>query len=212
MSLNSTVISLVPFPINEEKPGLFPPRFQIKASDMKTPEILHVSTCGHFVYLDESRGSLRVPDPSDLVARSICEDYIESQLCIDDEARPALFWVPDEVTAEQVLDQFKVEIVRRLLSQKKWFLNICKLADNDWSRYHQHNVISDMQRKCATFIGWTKEAHEWMEPHITMDSITCPYCGVSVSRSIPLCPNGHVVNAKLFKEIQENQEREIKVG
>src|SRR5258708_31153204 len=109
MSLKSTVISFVPFDINEEKPGLYPPRYSISASDVKTPSLLHIETANHFVYLDESRGSLRVPDPSDQVARSVVEDYIESQLSVDDEARPALFWVPDELSVEEIQYRFKVD-------------------------------------------------------------------------------------------------------
>jgi hypothetical protein len=203
MSLNSTVISFVPFDINEEKPGLYPPRYHIKASDMKEPSLLPIGTANHFVYLDESRGTLRVPDPSDQVARSIVEDYIESQLCVDDDSKPALFWVPEEIDAQRVKETFKVEIVRKLLSQKRWFLNVAKLADNDWSRYHQHNVISEFQRKCADFIGWNHKEHEWMSPMITMKSSSCPFCGVSVPEGLSMCSNGHVVNPKLHKEIEE---------
>jgi hypothetical protein len=203
MSLDSTVISLVPFPISEEKPGLYPPRYHIDPSDMKTPSLLHVGTANHFVYLDESRGSLRVPDPSDQVARSIVEDYIEAQMSIDDVARPALFWVDRKVTAEQVLEEFKVDIVRYLLHQKKWFLNVAMLADNDWSRYHQHNVISTFQRRCADLIGWNPKEHEWMAPMTTMKSTACPYCGVSVPDRLAICTNGHIVNPKLHKEIEE---------
>ena len=205
MSLESTVVSLVPFDIREEKPGLFPPRFFIPESDMKIPSILHVSTCSHYVYLDESRGTLRVPDPSDQVARSICEDYIESQLGVDEHAKPALFWISDEVSAGDVLMKFKDLITDKLALQKQWFLNVAMLADKDWQNYHQHNVISSFQRKCARIIGWTKEGHEWMEPQTTMNSINCPYCGVAVDKSLPICSNGHVVNPKLHKEIEERQ-------
>jgi hypothetical protein len=203
MSLESTVISLVPFEIKAHKPGLYPPHFHIEASDMKTPKLLHVGTAYHFLYMDETRGSIRVPNPSDTVARAIVDDYVNSQLSIDDEARPALFWVPERVTVEEAQEKFKVDIVRYLLKQKKWFLNSAMLADNDWSRYHQHNVISTFQRKCADFIGWNAQEHEWMSPMTTMSSSSCPFCGVSVPLGLPVCSNGHVVNPKLHKEVEE---------
>jgi len=104
---------------------------------MKIPSLLKVSHARHYVYLDESRGALGVPDTSDQVARSIVEDYIESQLGVDDEARPALFWIPEELKIEQVQEKFKVDIFKRLQIQKKWFLNMVMIADNDWSKYHQ---------------------------------------------------------------------------
>ena len=203
MSLNSTVVSLVPFPISEEKPGLFPPRYHIPASDMKTPSLLKVATARHFVYLDESRGTLGVPDPSDQVARSIVEDYIESQMCIDDDAKPALFWIPDDLGVEEVSNKFKIEITKKLISQKRWFLNVAKLADNDWSRYHQHNVISSFQRKCADIIGWSPREHVWMEPMTTMESSACPACGTPVVKGVVICPNCKLVlDKEKFSDMQ----------
>ena len=203
MSLDSTVISLVPFEIKAHKPGLFPPHFYIEASDMKTPKLLHVGTCSHFLYLDETRGSVRVPDPSDIVARAIVDDWVNSQLSIDDEARPALFYVPEKLSLEQVEQKFRLDIMRFLLKQKKWFLNISMLADNDWNRYKQHNVISDFQRKCADYISWNPQEHAWMNPLTTMSSNACPFCGISVANGLSICSNGHIVNPKLHKEIEE---------
>jgi hypothetical protein len=207
MSLNSTVVSYMPFPINEEKPGLFPPRYHIDASDMKTPSLLKIGTANHFVYLDESRGTLRVPDPSDQVARSICEDYIESQLGVDDDARPALFWVPEDVSAEEIKEKMKIEIARYLLKQKQWFTNVCMLADNDWNRYHQHNVISAFQRQCAKFIGLKQSEHEWMSPLTTMESNACPACGTSVAKGVIICPN-----CKLILDKEKAKEFEFAIS
>jgi hypothetical protein len=76
------------------------------------------------------------------------------------------------------------------------------LADNDWNRYHQHNVVSDFQRKCADFIGWSAAQHEWISPMTTVDGLNCPYCGISVPKGLPVCSNGHIVNPKLHKEIE----------
>lgn len=203
MALESTVVSFIPFEIVAHKPGLYPPHYKVNPSDMKTPELLHVGTAFHFIYLDETRGYLRVSNPSDIVARAIVDDYVTSQISVDDESRPALFWVPEKVGVKEVQERFKLEIAKALQSQKKWFTNVCMLADNDWNRYHQHNVISSFQRKCAEIIGWSPEQHEWMAPMTTFEGLTCPFCGISVSKNLPMCPNGHVVNPKLHKEIEE---------
>jgi hypothetical protein len=205
MSLRSTVISLVPLDITERKPGLVPSMYHIPASDMKTPSLLKVDTATHFVYMDESRGSLPVKNPSDIVAKSIVDDYCSSQLGIDEEASPALFWVAKDLEIEEVQSRFKIEIMRALIKQKRWFLNVSMMADNDWARYHQHNVISFFQRKVAEIIGWNPKEHEWMAPGTTMKSSPCPYCGISVPEGLPVCSAGHIVNAKLYKEVQESQ-------
>jgi len=154
---------------------------------MKTPELLHVSTAFHFTYLDETRGSLRVPDPSDVVARSIVEDYINSQLSVDENTGPALFWIPENLKVEIIQEKFKEEITKYLSRQKKWFLAVAMLADNDWTRYHVHNVISDFQRKCAEFIGWDSTKHEWLSPLSTLKSFSCPACGSQILPDQVVC-------------------------
>lgn len=201
MSLESTVISLVPFEIREHKPGLYPPRYIIDPSNYvteldekkKLPKVLNISTAYHFVYLDETRGHVRVPNPSDVVAKSVVEDYINSQISIDEDARPALFWIPEKVSAEEAKEKLKTDIAKSLVKQKKWFINVCMLADNDWAKYHQHNVISGFQRKCAEIIGWSAQEHEWMSPHTTMDAKACPACGVTAPKGVIICPNCKLV-------------------
>lgn len=188
MALRCTVVSFVPFDIREEKPGLIPPRFFFPASDMKTPTLHHTGTANHFVYLDESRKSLQVRNPADVVAKALVDDYINSQLGIAEDAQPAFYWIEDDLTAEEVLKD-KIRVFKALRDQKKWFLNVAMVADNDWNRYQQHNVVSDFQRKCAEHIGWRSEQHRWMSPISTLSNATCPACLQSVPKDIPICPN-----------------------
>lgn len=189
MALKCTIVSLVPFDINEEKPGLIPPRFHIPASDMKIPVVVHIGTADHCVYLDDARGYLRVRNAPDVIARSIVEDYISSQLEIGDDAKPALFWFEDQLNASEVLLKYKDLIVERLRSQKQWMVNICTTADKDWNQYHKHNVVSSFQRRCGEIIGWLPEQHEWMAPQTTMSSTTCPACNYAVPQGLSFCPN-----------------------
>lgn len=176
--LKCTVISLVPFQLLESKPGLIPPAFLIEASDGKTPSILHVGNSLHYVYLDDTRGSLPVRGPSDVVARSIVNDYIESQLGIGDDARPGIFWVPGEYNLTEIKIKFSGELETAARVQEQWFLNCCRIADDDWNKYHQHNVISSAQRKMAVTLGWDSKQHEWMAPKTVSDvnSAKCFAC------------------------------------
>src|SRR5271170_7711776 len=107
MSLSCTVVSFFPQDIKESKPGLVPPSFFIPASDMKTPSLLKVGTCSHFVYMDESRGSLMVKDPSDIVAKSIVEDFCSSQLGIAEDASPGLFWIDEDLEWKDIEVKYK---------------------------------------------------------------------------------------------------------
>jgi hypothetical protein len=211
MALGCTVISLVPSEINEEKPGLFPPRFKIKESNTIIPQLLHIGVATHYVYLDESRGYLQVKNPSDVVAKAIVHDYITSQLGISDEVGPALWWVDSEMTLEQVVEKEKVIMNEMRARQRKWFVNLVKLADDDWVRYHQHNVISDFQRKIGHLLDLNPEDHEWMTPLALQQGRTfaCPYCMTSVPVGSVICNTCHeVIDYKRKAEI----EKELKTG
>src|SRR4051812_44541048 len=91
----TTVVSLVPFPIDETKPGMTPSRFYIDPAPREGFSCLLVQKCRHGVYLDEFRPTLIVPTAPEEVAESICMDYKRGQLGIKmTEAEPGLFWVP----------------------------------------------------------------------------------------------------------------------
>ena len=189
MSLDCTVISLVPVMINEEKPGLFPPRFIIPESDGSVPQLLYVYSATHYVYLDEARGMLQVKDPSDVVARAIVNDFCTSQLGTSDTVGPALWWVDEHMTVEQVVEKQFKKIQEMKTRQHAWFVNLAKMADDDWTRYHKHVVISDFQRKIANMLGLNSDDHEWMMPLAMQEGKTnpCPYCGSSVPTGAVIC-------------------------
>src|ERR1035437_2275670 len=185
--LKCTIVSLVPFELLEYKPGLVPPAFLIPASDGKIPSIIHVDNSLHYVYLDSTRGSMPVIGPSNVVAKSIVNDYIDSQLGIDDDARPGIFWIPGEYKLSEVQLRFKSLIEKAKIQQENWFRNCCRIADDDWHKYHQHNVISKAQRLMATMLGWKPEQHEWMAPASSLTSVLCPACQSPVKPDQVVC-------------------------
>lgn len=208
MALRCTVVSFVPFEILAEKPGLVPPRFKIEKSNMHVPTLLKVETASHFVYLDESRGMLQVKDPADIVAAAIVNDYINSQLGVDEEAGPALFYVDEDLKLKDFEEStdLKIRTTRALMRQRKWFVNICKMADDDWRKYHQHTVISDFQRLIGEVLELDPKEHEWMSPlsMLTDEYKSCPFCQTSVPKDATVCATcSHVIDPKRHKELAE---------
>src|SRR5215831_6767885 len=187
VDLYCTVVSLVPFEIREEKPGLIPSSFYLPASDMKTPSILKVGTARHYVYLDQDRGHLPVRTPSTELATAIVRDYITAQQRVDPEAQPALFWLPGALTAHDVLKEYSDRVLEALLRQSSWFVAVCQQADDDWTKYHRHTVVSDIQRKMAQILGWNPEQHEWMSPNVTAIGTRCPACGTLAMMGAAVC-------------------------
>jgi|SRR5579864_1750100 len=193
-SLHCTVASIIPWDLYEEKPGLYPGRFKIPQSDGKIPSVIHISNKTiHYVYLDEARGSLQARDPSDEVAASIVRDYINSQLVIGETARPGLFWLPGYLEAMELVEKHPNLVKTNQTLQNNWFLNLCRLADDDWTRYRKHTVISDFQRVAANQIGWNPDEHEWMRAQVIEQKETevgplCVACQSPVTAKTIICP------------------------
>lgn len=188
-SSNCTVISYVPFSIEEQKPTLVPGRFVLPASKQEKPETLIVGDSFYHVYIDENRAPMKQICPATKVAESIVNDYVNSQIGMETDATPALFFVEGEVPKDKILDKYARQVSDALASQKRWLINMCKIADNDWQRYHQHNVISQFQRVAAEYIGWRPEEHEWMAPATTQESRPCPACRLSATKGTVICSN-----------------------
>lgn len=187
-ALMCTVVSFVPFDIFEEKPGLIPGRFAIPASDTKIPQVKHIpNDIFHYVYLDETRPPLPARDPADEVAKSIVNDFVNSQLGISETAQPALFWLPGKITAAEVLMKYKEKCDVVLALQNNWFNNLIKIADDDWTRYQKHTVISDFQRRIAGIKGLTAERHPWIDVGQMPQTVSCPACHSPVSPEAAIC-------------------------
>ena len=184
----STIISIVPFEINEVKPALFPAQYRIGASGGIEPEILHITGGHHFVYLDMDRGSLTVNVPSNEIARSVVDDFMSGQLRIAEGCRPGLFWLPGWLTIEDVKNHHNEKLLKARMQQTVWLRAITNLADDDWRKFHQHTAISDFQRAAAKILKLRPEEHEWMETFGVDSSGTCPACGVLHQRNIAVCP------------------------
>lgn len=195
-----TVVSLMPLELNEEKPGLVPQRFIIPKSDGKIPAVLVVGEARHYVYLDQQRGHLPVRDSPAEVARSLVNDYITSQPRVGPDAHPGLFWVAGEYTADGIQKDYSSELAEAERVQNNWFVEICKMADDDFNKFQQHNVVSDFQRKIAQMIGWTTDQHEWMAASLTQGAKKCPACG-TVAKGIVCASCRCVLDPEKYKTL-----------
>lgn len=193
--LYCTVVSIVPFAIKEVKPGLSPNIYEIAAATEDEPSILHIGTGSHNVYFDENRGSLNVKDPSAEIARSVVEDFTTSQLEYGDGVGPGLFWVIGKLSVEQVKKEYSAELTSAKIRQRRWFEKLIRLADRDWERYKQPNVVSDFQRLAANILKLDPSRHGWLEPSSieVQASIQCKACFSSIHPKAIICPICKVV-------------------
>jgi len=186
----ATVISMVPFPIDETKPGMTPSKFYVDPAPRDGFSCLLVTKCRHGVYLDEFRPVLVVPTAPEEVAEAICFDYKKGQLGIRlGEAEPGLFWVPgnfaEKETHKELQATFAAEFRDAARLQIEWFKSLVSLADDGWNRFKQRGMISQMQKIAASAL---KLEREWLlDIEVTAALSECPICYEKVHPKAIVC-------------------------
>lgn len=206
----STVVSILPYPLWEKKPGLVPGEFRIPAAKPGEFVLFNVERCQHAVYLDDTRPRLIVPDPSDLVARSIVFDHKTAMICYEAGiAEPGLAWVWGEFTNDKegkksfiLAHQAVLEQVNEL--QMNWYHRLLLMADDDWARYKQHKMITNLQRTAAQVLG---QDREWLlEQKIAEALSKCKFCFSMVHPEACICPTCHgIVDEARYRKEYLNQ-------
>ena len=188
-----TLVSIVPFPIVEEKPGMIPNHFEVKASLDGEPQCTIVGDALHFVYINGDRGSFRVTSPSHVIAKSIVDDYLSAQLAAGPDAHPGFFWVPGELGPTEIKRYKTEELQEQQVYQRNWFMELIKMADDNWERSRSHHTISDTQRFAVkTLNPENKKNRPWVFQLSMLDetpvtTMLCPACGSDIPANVVIC-------------------------
>ncbi len=186
----ATVISLVPFAIDETKPGMTPSKFYIDPAPVDSFSCLLVTRCQHGVYLDEFRPVLIVPTSPDEVAEAICFDYKKGQLELNPGiAEPGLFWVPGDYAKKEKHDELKAlfatEFREAQKLQMEWFKALVAKADDAWGKFHQRAMIAHITKIAASRL---KINREWLlEAEVQAAQSECPVCFEKVHPKAIIC-------------------------
>jgi hypothetical protein len=198
----ATLISIVPFPIAEFKPGIYPGFFEIGASNREIPELLVISDSVYHVEIDENR-TITVKCPSEDIARSVVDDYIVSNLAfsVEEDSSPGFFWKPGAHDLVSVMANFAKDLEYQKGRQIRWFKKLVATADDDWEKSRQHKFISDVQRYAAKYLKLTKP---WIISSTQEQGfIKCIACQSSVDAHAIICPNCRcILNMEKYKTLQ----------
>jgi len=186
--MDCTVVNFLPYALEERKPGLVPERYYVPMSKKGRPGILHISSAMSHLYIRDGR-THPIRHPSDEVAESICNDYNNAQLEADNEACPALFWVYDKVSSTDILTdpKFKEAMESAKAKQLRWFTKLVSRADDDWARWGQHRIITDIQKYAAAELGLTNKP--WYQSPEPEEFVKCPACRTMVEKTSAICHN-----------------------
>jgi len=177
-----TICSLVPFPINEPyKPGLHPGSFPMKASDGKP--ILTIIKNVTRAQFDQDYKQISIGVPDEVVANSVVEDFVNGLSYTSADARPAIFYVEGEWSQADFEKSFQKEMEAAKERQITWFRTMVKIADDEWQHWHQHKMITDLQRTAAKMLNFKRE---WLDDSTDM-IVKCPACMTLVSQHASVC-------------------------
>jgi len=191
-----TVVSILPYPLIEEKPGLVPSTFKIPYTSPGDFTLFNVERCTHAVYLDSDRPRLIVTDPSDLVAKSIAYDHKVAMICFEASvAEPGITWVWGEYLntkagKAEFLESHQELLTELIALQTEWYVRLLRMADDDWATYRKHKFITGLQRTAAQVLGQVDR--EWMlEQRIEESLSKCKFCFSAVHPVACICPSCH---------------------
>lgn len=206
----STVVSTIPLLINETKPGLVPNNFIIEPAKKGQFTKLIVGTSYHFILnADPKLPPHAIPEESHIVANSIVTDLKGSYMGIRSQpqadgsiAMPGVFWVEGEASDEEIKTKHKALLESAFKNTKTWFQQLVKIADDDWNRFRQRGMITDLQRTACTYLGLEKE---WDVGTLLLQSSSCWACKSSIHPDTIICPKCNTVVNK--EEYDKNKEK-----
>lgn len=197
--MDITIASLLPWALNELKPGLIPESYYIPPSLHGIPAVLHIKDARSNLYVRDGK-TYPITHSAEEVANALVNDYCNSQLQATDDAKPALFWVPGKYSGEEIMSKFKVELDAAKTKQNMWFMRLIRLADDDWAKTGQHRMITDVQRFAAKSLGQLNKP--WMQNMEHQEYIKCPACATMVDVKAAVCANcGFITNKEYAKTL-----------
>jgi hypothetical protein len=197
----ASVISIFPFASEESKPSLIPASFHIPAcADENTPVIITVPDAQTHEWLDITRGVRVYKIDAPELARAICDDKRNTMFGAnaDRDAFPGLAWLPHTVSPLELKTKHAALVKKIQNQQLNWVKYLVELADDDWTRYHQHRIINDLQRYACTRLGLDRE---WNTIYVDT-LIKCPSCFTNIDPRSIVCKNCRfVLNAKEYEKL-----------
>jgi hypothetical protein len=209
-----TVVSILPYELNESKPQLEPGVFIMPPVAKKGDvQVLSIEQAQRPFYVDYERGVVQIPYDPEIVARSVVEDHIRATIHISANCQPGLFYVHGIKDADLVKKENAKELKDAEVAQNAWFKRLVKAGDDVWQRYRRHNTISDQHRMACKELGLKRE---WAEDMKAENTVECQYCTTLISGRALICPICRLPQEEALKRMPQSVQdallKAMKVG
>lgn len=198
----STVVSILPKRILENKITLQPGVFEILPGSIEKPSILVIGTSSWWREVDIDQPLLEIPVSSVQIAHSIVTDYCNGLLgCNMSDLMPGIFYLPGEFTREKVKAEHAALLKNAETKQRAWYKELIRIADILWARTNGNPLsISDDARLACRELNITNKP--WLGDIQTMELIRCIACGSLRNPAFPICQSCHaIVDKEKAKEL-----------
>src|SRR3990167_1389770 len=196
-----TIVSLMHKGFTSRKPTLEPGIFFIPSGSMEKPGIAVIGPSSWFLDTDPDREIAEIVTPSNIVAESVVNDYVNGLLAFDrNGSMPGLFWVLGEKTQAQILKDHQPELKRYDTFQRQWYRNLVGLADSLLAQSNGNPLtISDDFRIAASVLGLNKP---WINAFSSVELVACKLCGKLRDPNYPICANcNHIVDPEAYAKL-----------
>lgn len=193
----ATLVSTLPFKLSEPKPGLHPSLIEVNAAEYNDFSLTYLEDGHHLILMpgtDDKTPPIKITDTAEKIAQGVIDDYTNANLAVTFEPtedgtipKPGMFWIEGEVDKGWVRKNFSKQLGIAFRETAAWFERLVKLADDDWSRYHQHGMITDLQRKACNYLQLKNR--EWNFEVMEILKNLCWACKVSVHPDALICSN-----------------------
>ena len=204
----ATIINLSPCEFDEFKPSLIPNRFLIPAcKDVKEPVLFHVQDgVRTFEYIDELRKNKVYPIETNKLAEALVNDVKNTIFGKNNEQKafPGLGWLVGEVDKDTLFKKHKAVYDNLIKEQNNWFQHLVLIADDDWQKFHQHKMITQLSINAAKALGLKRE---WI---MSFDDTArqCPFCQSFVNTYAIKCPQcNEIIDMVKYTEMKTMQEK-----
>lgn len=195
-----TIVSLVPFELREEKPGLVPGLYVIPEAKVDQIGLLVIESASAVMFVGGEQVNVRIPVNADSIAKSIVYDYCLAQLGYGEDSGPGIFWVYGKHDQKSIMLSHATELADARKKQGNWFAALVRLADDDWASHHQHKTISFLQRFACNSLGLKRE---WTVEPKNEDIKLCPGCMTQVHPLAAICGRCHtIINEEAYKKLK----------
>jgi len=191
----STIFSILPKKITEKNCTLDPGIFVIEPGTETNPTRLVVGPSSWWKDVsngDDSQPLVEIPQSSILIADSVVRDYCNGILaCNMGDSMPGLFWLPGNVTVNELKEKHKEILEGAKKKQRNWFNALIKMADMLWARSSGNPLaISEDMKMAAKEINVTRD---WTRNFEHIEMISCHACGQLVRNTVIVCSNCKIV-------------------